>query len=192
MHLLKPQGSLARLAALFLLFIVLLQLSPSPIQAENPGGTPATNRAVQGQTAAQPEDAFPNLVIWVGNGRKDFLVSVQGQSVFLQVSQPLTKDGTGETRLQSFAYPNFAQILPTAPGSNIALLFSVQSIQQLRSVSRSFGDGVSSAPNTIMLLRTRDQETACHQNHREWDWPPVHDMVARGTARQTRDAEQDG
>jgi len=30
----------------------------------------------------------------------------------------------------------------------------------LRNVSRSFGDDVSSAPNTIMLLRTRDEETA--------------------------------
>ncbi|PYY12999.1 MAG: hypothetical protein DMG60_22825 [Acidobacteria bacterium] len=59
-----------------------------------------------------------------------------------------------------FAYPNFSQILQTARGSNIALLFSLQSIPQLRSVSRSFGDDVSSAPNTIMLLRTRDEETA--------------------------------
>jgi Ca2+/Na+ antiporter len=59
-----------------------------------------------------------------------------------------------------FAYSNFAQILQTARGSNIALLFSLQSIPQLRNVSRSFGDDVSSAPNTIMLLRTRDEETA--------------------------------
>lgn len=59
-----------------------------------------------------------------------------------------------------FAYPNFSQILQTARGSNIALLFSLQSIPQLRTVSRSFGDDVSSAPNTIMLLRTRDEETA--------------------------------
>lgn len=59
-----------------------------------------------------------------------------------------------------FAYPNFSQILQTARGSNIGLLFSLQSIPQLRSVSRSFGDDVSSAPNTIMMLRTRDEETA--------------------------------
>lgn len=59
-----------------------------------------------------------------------------------------------------FAYPNFAQILQTARGSDIALLFSLQSIPQLKNVSRSFGDDVSSAPNTIMLLRTRDEETA--------------------------------
>jgi Type IV secretory system Conjugative DNA transfer len=59
-----------------------------------------------------------------------------------------------------FAYPNFAQILQTARGSNIALLFSLQSIPQLRNVSPSFGDDVSSASNTIMLLRTRDEETA--------------------------------
>lgn len=59
-----------------------------------------------------------------------------------------------------FAYPNFAQILQTARGSNVALLFSLQSIPQLKNVSRSFGNDVSSAPNTIMLLRTRDEETA--------------------------------
>jgi Type IV secretory system Conjugative DNA transfer len=59
-----------------------------------------------------------------------------------------------------FAYPNFAQILQTARGSNTAFLFSLQSIPQLLSVSRSFRDDVSSAPNTIMLMRTRDEETA--------------------------------
>jgi hypothetical protein len=42
----------------------------------------------------------------------------------------------------------------------VALLFALQSIPQLRSVSRNFGDDVSSAPNTVMLLRTRDEETA--------------------------------
>jgi hypothetical protein len=36
-------------------------------QAQNLGGTPATNKAVQGQTAAQPEGAFLNLVNWIGN-----------------------------------------------------------------------------------------------------------------------------
>src|SRR5260370_20688777 len=47
------------------------------------------------------------------------------------------------------AYPNFAQILQTPPGSNIALLFSLQSIPQCPNLSRTFGDDVSSAPNTI-------------------------------------------
>ena len=57
----------ARSAAIFLVFIILLQLSPMLTQAQNLGGTPATNKAVQGQTAAQPEGAFLNLVNWVGN-----------------------------------------------------------------------------------------------------------------------------
>src|SRR5947209_2089367 len=47
----------ARLAAIFLFLVVLLQLSPVLVQAQNLGGTPATNKAVQGQTAAQPEIA---------------------------------------------------------------------------------------------------------------------------------------
>jgi len=59
-----------------------------------------------------------------------------------------------------FAHANFAQMLQTARGSNVALLFSLQSIPQLRTVSHNFGDDVSSAPNTVMLLRTRDEETA--------------------------------
>ena len=67
MQLLKPKRSSARVATLFLLFTVLLQLSPLLTQAQNLGGAPATNKAVQGQTAAQPEGAFLNLVNWVGN-----------------------------------------------------------------------------------------------------------------------------
>ena len=58
-----------------------------------------------------------------------------------------------------FAHPSFAQLLQTARGSNVALIFSLQSVPQLRTVSRSFADEVSSAPNTLMLLRTRDEES---------------------------------
>jgi hypothetical protein len=59
-----------------------------------------------------------------------------------------------------FAYSNFAQILQTARGTNTAFLFSLQSLPQLLRVGRGFQDDVSSAPNTTMLLRTRDEETA--------------------------------
>lgn len=59
-----------------------------------------------------------------------------------------------------FAYSNFARILQTARGTNTAFLFALQSLPQLLSVSRSFRDDVSSAPNTTMLLHTRDEETA--------------------------------
>ena len=58
-----------------------------------------------------------------------------------------------------FAHASFAHLLHTARGSNVALIFSLQSIPQLRNVSRSFADEVSSAPNTLMLLRTRDEES---------------------------------
>src|SRR5947199_5231722 len=56
-----------RFAVIFLFLIIFLQLSPVFVQAQNLGGAPATNKAVQGQTAAQPEGAFLNLVNWVGN-----------------------------------------------------------------------------------------------------------------------------
>jgi hypothetical protein len=42
-------------------------LTPAVSVAQNLGNTPATGRAVQGQTAAQPEGAFLNLVNWVCN-----------------------------------------------------------------------------------------------------------------------------
>jgi hypothetical protein len=67
MQFLRSKKSSTRIAALFLFFIVLLQLSPVLLQAQNLGGAPATNKAVQGQTAAQPEGAFLNLVNWIGN-----------------------------------------------------------------------------------------------------------------------------
>lgn len=35
--------------------------------AQNLGAAPATNVAVQGQTAAQPEGAFLNFINWIGN-----------------------------------------------------------------------------------------------------------------------------
>jgi hypothetical protein len=59
-----------------------------------------------------------------------------------------------------FAYSNFAQILQTARGTNTAFLFALQALPQLLTVSRGFRDDVSSAPNTNMLLRTKDEETA--------------------------------
>jgi hypothetical protein len=59
-----------------------------------------------------------------------------------------------------FAYSNFAQILQTARGTNTAFLFALQALPQLLEVGRAFRDDVSSAPNTTMLLRTRDEETA--------------------------------
>ena len=59
-----------------------------------------------------------------------------------------------------FAYSNFAQILQTARGTNTAFLFALQSLPQLMTVGRGFKDDVSSAPNTTMLLHTRDEETS--------------------------------
>jgi len=59
-----------------------------------------------------------------------------------------------------FAYSNFARILQTARGTNTAFLFALQALSQLLSVGRGFRDDVSSAPNTTMLLHTRDEETA--------------------------------
>src|SRR5579871_4808082 len=53
-------------AARLLLFFILLQLS-LPVIGQNLGATPQLNKAVQGQTASQPEGAFLNLVNWIGN-----------------------------------------------------------------------------------------------------------------------------
>jgi hypothetical protein len=59
-----------------------------------------------------------------------------------------------------FGYRNFSQILQTARGTNTAFLFSMQSLPQLMHVGRGFKEDVTSAPNTTMALRTRDEETA--------------------------------
>src|SRR6266481_750225 len=58
------------------------------------------------------------------------------------------------------AYPDFAEMIQQARGSNIAILFSLQSVAQLEKVSMAFAKDVASAPNTVMLLRCRqDEET---------------------------------
>jgi type IV secretory pathway TraG/TraD family ATPase VirD4 len=59
-----------------------------------------------------------------------------------------------------FGYRNFSQILQTARGTNTSFLFSMQSLPQLMQVGRGFKEDVTSAPNTTMTLRTRDEETA--------------------------------
>ncbi|MCI0626134.1 MAG: TraM recognition domain-containing protein, partial [Acidobacteria bacterium] len=59
-----------------------------------------------------------------------------------------------------FGYRNFSQILQTARGTHTGFLFSMQSLPQLMHVGRGFKEDVTSAPNTTMSLRTRDEETA--------------------------------
>jgi Type IV secretory system Conjugative DNA transfer len=61
-----------------------------------------------------------------------------------------------------FGYRNFPQILQTARGTNTAFLFSMQSLPQLMHVGRGFKEDVTSAPNTTITLRTRDDETASY------------------------------
>lgn len=50
-----------------ILGIALFQISPLCVRAQNLGGAPAVNKAVQGETAAQPEGTLLNVVNWVGN-----------------------------------------------------------------------------------------------------------------------------
>ena len=56
-----------RSALLVFYALVLVELTFAAALAQNLGSQPAVNKAVQGQTAAQPEGAFLNLVNWVGN-----------------------------------------------------------------------------------------------------------------------------
>ena len=56
-----------RILATCLLMFTLVQFVPLITTAQNLGGAPSTNKAVQRQTAAQPEGAFLNLVNWIGN-----------------------------------------------------------------------------------------------------------------------------
>jgi len=55
-------------AALLLAAVLLFMTSANvALIAQNLGAAPQTNVAVQGQTGAQPEGAFLNLVNWIGN-----------------------------------------------------------------------------------------------------------------------------
>ena len=59
-----------------------------------------------------------------------------------------------------FGYQNFAHILNTARGTNTAFLFSMQSIPQLLRVGKGFKEDVTSAPNTTIVFKTQNEETA--------------------------------
>ena len=50
-----------------LVMVLVLQILPLIASAQNLGNAPVMNRAVQGQTAAQPEGAVLNVVNWIGN-----------------------------------------------------------------------------------------------------------------------------
>jgi hypothetical protein len=54
----------ALVITVLLLFIVSANVA---VMAQNMGAAPQVNVAVQGQTGAQPEGAFLNLVNWIGN-----------------------------------------------------------------------------------------------------------------------------
>ncbi len=76
----------------------------------------------------------------------------------LRVNRPMLSIVLDE--FAPFGYRNFAQILQTARGTNTAFLFSMQALPQLMQVDRGFKEDVASAPNTTMILRTRDEETS--------------------------------
>jgi hypothetical protein len=67
MKLIKTNTRRQRMLALFLFLLLFLQVALPLAYAQNLGGQPAVNKSVQGQTAAQPEGAFLNLVNWIGN-----------------------------------------------------------------------------------------------------------------------------
>jgi hypothetical protein len=60
-------GTRQRAALLLAAVLLLLTSANVVLLAQNLGAAPQTNVAVQGQTGAQPEGAFLNLVNWIGN-----------------------------------------------------------------------------------------------------------------------------
>ncbi|MBX9603900.1 MAG: hypothetical protein K2X35_23035 [Bryobacteraceae bacterium] len=56
-----------RAATLLMAALCLVLFSQALVIAQNLGAAPQVNVAVQGQTGAQPEGAFLNLVNWIGN-----------------------------------------------------------------------------------------------------------------------------
>ncbi|HEV2402561.1 MAG TPA: TraM recognition domain-containing protein [Candidatus Sulfotelmatobacter sp.] len=82
----------------------------------------------------------------------------ESQDKLQRPNQPLVSVVLDE--FAPFGYRKFPQILQTARGTNTAFLFSMQSLSQLMQAGRGFKEDVASAPNTTMMLQTRDEETA--------------------------------
>jgi hypothetical protein len=61
------EGRRRILSACILAMLLIVPIATAVGYAQNLGTQPALNKAVQGQTAAQPEGAFLNLVNWIGN-----------------------------------------------------------------------------------------------------------------------------
>ena len=60
-------GTRRRAAMLLAAVLFFIATTNAILVAQNLGAAPQTNVAVQGQTGAQPEGAFLNLVNWIGN-----------------------------------------------------------------------------------------------------------------------------
>lgn len=60
-------GTRRRAALLLVAVLMLFASTHAVLVAQNLGAAPQVNVAVQGQTGAQPEGAFLNLVNWIGN-----------------------------------------------------------------------------------------------------------------------------
>jgi len=60
-------GTRQRIALILVTLLMMLAASNVVVLAQNLGAAPQVNVAVQGQTGAQPEGAFLNLVNWIGN-----------------------------------------------------------------------------------------------------------------------------
>ena len=60
---------------------------------------------------------------------------------------------------EAFAYPGFANVLQTARGARISILFSFQMLSQLEKVSKAFAEEVSSAPQTKMIMNVSEETT---------------------------------
>lgn len=56
-----------RAALVLTVFLLIIVSANVAVLAQNMGAAPQVNVAVQGQTGAQPEGAFLNLVNWIGN-----------------------------------------------------------------------------------------------------------------------------
>jgi hypothetical protein len=65
----------------------------------------------------------------------------------------------------TYAYPTFPRILETARGSNVSILFSVQSIAQLDAIGPGFRDHITAAPSTIMLMQSWDRPSTEYFRH---------------------------
>lgn len=93
MTLTRSKGKERLWFTLMLVALLVFEIAPVLVHAQNLGGAPAFDKTVQGQSAAQPEGTLLNLVNFVGN-----VLCPLGAAVFVVAALVSYVQGRGAVR----------------------------------------------------------------------------------------------